>query len=90
MLIRYTGDNIEDVRKALANLKPNNAIRAEKLEGMARFDMVWGDGQVSEGRWFVREGDYLDSVTGATLDGSKQVVDVAETFGIGVPDVDSE
>lgn len=83
MVINYNGDNMEDLRVALAALKPNHVIRAEKLEGMARFDMVWPDGQVSEGRWFIREGDSLDTVTGATYAGRDPVDDA--DLGIGIP-----
>lgn len=84
--IKFDGSNGEEIRAALNELKPKTVLRSDlQADGTLRIDMVWPDGQVSEGRWFVREGDTLDTETGATVAPYGNLVDDAITFRIGLP-----
>ena len=67
-MIVYDGTNAEQVRAALAALKPTSTIEAVPIEGGHRFDQVWHDGQRSEDRWRILVGQHLDPATGAVHD----------------------
>lgn len=67
-MIRYDGSNAEEIRTALAGLKPTSTIEAVPVDGGHRFDQVWHDGQRSEDRWRIQVGQHFDPVTGAVHD----------------------
>ena len=70
--IQYTGtaESAEEIRAALAALKPQQEIIARREDDGERLELdhKWSDEQTIRNRWTLTVGQWLDAPTGAVVD----------------------
>lgn len=63
-LLMYDGTNEAALSEALAVIKPGSTFEPQTGPDYVSFTQVLPDGQLIPGRWIIRQGDALDTVTG--------------------------